>query len=122
MPQGRREPVLTAGVMLQQDSDQGIAVNKDGTPCTTGRPFGVLMDKGNAGEFKAVCRMGFIPVKAIAAAGGNTGVRITPGAGGAWAVAAGTAASPYSAVLEEDVSADGALAGAWVNVLDQLTV
>jgi len=121
MGQYRREPIITDGVKLQQDTDQGVAMNADGTPCVSGVPFGVLMDEGSSGEFKAVCRLGFIPVKVGTASGSSAGSKVKPTTGGV-ALVTSTGADNYYAVLENDASANGALTGAWVNAVDRLTI
>lgn len=117
----RRDPQVVDTVTLQQDdTPQYAPVKRDGTLAGANEDIlGFTMSTGDTGDPVPVCRLGFCPVigataanisdKTELAVAANNQVDAVPTSGGgtAWVVA----------VAEENLSADGAQVGAWVDCL-----
>lgn len=116
----RRDPLVTDTAILQQSTDQYIAVMRDGTIASENADaYGITMASGDEGDPVPVCRLGFVPVIGVTAANisdktefvvaANGHVDIIPTSGGGTGYVIGRA--------EEDLNADGAQFGAFVDCL-----
>lgn len=117
----RRDPIIVDTVTLDEEiSDvvpQYTAVTRDGKIATENEgAFGITMASGEAGHAVATCRLGFCPVRIVAASAvDGEGVQLAVGADGVLK-GAGTGGAVI-AISEEAATADGEQIGAWVDCL-----
>lgn len=116
-----REGIVVKTVTLAADTEKGIFVDRAGAVVESGAAFGVTMDKGSAGHAVPVCRLGFCAIRmGFAAESGENGkVKTTTGGKGLLTTTGGNI---YNAVLQAACPENGALVGAWVNCVDQMTI
>ena len=117
----RRDTLKVDTVMLQQDTGQYIAVDRDGgISSANSDAFGITMQSGSAGDPVSVCRLGFCPVIVATAANNNAEKTELAVADNGHLDAVPTSGGGTSYVVglsEEATSADGSQTGAWVDCL-----